>query len=163
MSKAFVGAIVIVLCVVAFPQKASAIPIVFGHGAKIYKVCDIPDETQLAFNISGGVPLGSSLGYKCKVFQVFWMPLAMWDGEYCIYKDDTYLSLKSNFADSSEDIGISKAKIHRPFWSYIPWGWLVVGPIILLWLASKFAPKQSTKQVPAEALAVSNDPSTHNE
>jgi hypothetical protein len=118
-------------------QQANAF-IVWGQGDKIYKVCELPDEAQLALT-ANGLPLGSAVGYKLSTHQLFWMPVAQWDGQFVFYKGDRYAELKAGVSlrDSADDFGLTRSAIKKPIWAYFPWGWLVLGPIIFIWFASK--------------------------
>jgi hypothetical protein len=118
-------------------QQANAF-IVWGHGEKIYKVCNLPDEAQLELK-AYGLPLGGSVGYKLHTFQLFWMPVAQWGGQFVFYKDDRYVELNTGVSlrDSADDFGLTPSAIKKPILAYFPWGWLIFSPVIFIWFASK--------------------------
>lgn len=137
MKAGRVIALTVGLSLILAVQQTNAF-IVWGEGEKIYKVCDLPDDAQLALT-ANGLPLGSAVGYKLNTFQLFWMPVAQWNGQFVFYKGDMYSDLKSGVSlrDLANVFGLKPSAIKKPIWAYFPWGWLVLGPIIFIWFASK--------------------------
>jgi hypothetical protein len=113
--------------------KAAFIPIPIGTGEKIMNVNDLS-------GVAGAEELdGFKLGYKCSYFALLWCPLFHWDGSYCMYKGDRYRSIGKDATSFAAVLGIPAARVKRPIMYWMPWGWFILGPVLFLFIASKFA------------------------
>lgn len=109
----------------AQPQAMQAKGIVlFTHGDTIWKVTDKqPEELRSE---------GLSIGYKFWYGGLFWIDFLTSDGTFCLFKGDNYQPITEAEAEqfAGEDLT-------TPFLYRWPLGWLIVGALAVLMVASK--------------------------
>lgn len=106
--------------------------VLFTHGDTIWKVTDKrSDELRSE---------GLSIGYKFWYGGLFWIDFLTSDGTFCLFKGDTYQPITEAEAEqfAGEDLA-------SPFLYRWPLGWLIVGALAVLMVASKLLSGAKTK------------------
>ncbi len=121
-------AIVPVLPLLALPailiapgSARAGIPVIYGTGDKIDKVADLPADHPAR----GPMGQDAALGYKYWHFHIYYCPLWTSGGEFVIYGGDQFVPLGNDAAEVSEQSGVPAERVRRPFFSMVPFGWVI--------------------------------------
>ena len=106
-------------------------------------------------SVKGPNPNGVvSVGYKYEYFGVFWVDFWTWDGTHCVYEGDRYAPITA--AQAAEFMGVPESSMSPPIMYRIPLGWMIIGGLLLAWVAYLFLKKRAS---PAESTHSYGEPS----
>jgi len=74
---------------------------------------------------------GTKVGYRYDYFGIFWIDFWTHGGTFCVYDEKRYAPLPP--AEAARLLGTSDSSLSSPFLYKVPLGWLIVGPLILIW------------------------------
>ncbi|HPH29795.1 MAG TPA: hypothetical protein PLA87_23285 [Pseudomonadota bacterium] len=113
MLRAWRGLLFAVLLVGMFlmPSKAEAKGLLLiTYGDSIKHMADVPAEAKAA--ITEDLGPGVAIGYKYSYAGMFWLDIWTWGGEYCLFKDKTFWSLKPEQA--AKLMGVKETELKKP-------------------------------------------------
>jgi hypothetical protein len=123
-SRAVIGALL--AWALFSPSKASArglILVTYGDSIK-----------HLGNAAPQGQPMAGvhQVGYKFGYFGVFWIDLWTYGGTYCVYQGKKYNPISRG--EAARLLGKNESELGAPFLYTVPLGWLILGPLIVLWI-----------------------------
>ena len=80
------------------------------YGDSIKHMADVPAEAKEA--ITKDLGPGVAVGYKYSYAGLFWLDIWTWGGEYCLFKDKTFWSLKPEQA--AQLMGVKETELKKP-------------------------------------------------
>ncbi len=119
-----------------FPSRAEAkIPFLITYGDSISQLAPLPSDKKAI--LEKATHAGAEVGYKYSYFGLFYLDLWTWGGEYCLFHEKSFWSLKPEQA--AELLGVAQDKLPKPFFYRFPslLSLLVLGILGLL-IASRF-------------------------
>lgn len=120
MLRAWRGLLFAVLLMGMFlmPSKAEAKGLLLiTYGDSIKHMADVPAEAKEAITKDLGPDV--AIGYKYSYAGMFWLDIWTWGGEYCLFKDKTFWSLKPEQA--AQLMGVKESELKKPLlYSYPP-------------------------------------------
>ena len=109
MLRAWRGLLFAVLLVGMFliPSKAEAKGLLLiTYGDSIKHMADVPAEAKEAITKDLGPDV--AIGYKYSYAGLFWLDIWTWGGEYCLFKDKTFWSLKPEQAAQLMGVNVDR-------------------------------------------------------
>jgi hypothetical protein len=155
MGRASLPALVTLLAVAALPQRAAAIPIIYGSGKTIAFVADRPALLAEGSSGKGDVdPKLPRIGYKYWHFHIFWIPLwtSTSEGEFVAYKEYDLFGtpcepLGTIPRDISRRTGVPESLLKVPWSARHPWGLYVLIALIILWVVAAWLLSRSERKL----------------
>jgi len=156
MCQTLMTPFVTLLAVVAFPERASVIPIIYGSGDTISYIADLPANSPARMPgtfMVGGNP--SRLGYKHYRFHIFWIPLwtSTSEGEFVAYNEiglwsTPYIPLGTDPGEVSTKTGIPRSQLEIPWSARNSWGFYLLIVVFILgivaaWFLSRWEKHQT--------------------
>jgi hypothetical protein len=112
------------------PAAASACVVTWGE--TITHVADVaPQHRQ---NLGP-----NKVGYKWGYWGLLWVDLWTHGGTYCVYEGKRYNPIQP--AEAARLLGTNEPEMRAPFGSRVPLGWLIGGPLIVIWITCYIAMK----------------------
>ena len=118
------------------PRRSEAkVPFLITYGDSISQLAPLPTDKKEI--LEKATRAGVEIGYKYSYFGLFFLDLWTWGGEYCLFHEKSFWSLKPEQA--AELLGVPADKLPKPFFYRFPslLSLLVLGILGLL-IASRF-------------------------
>ncbi len=99
------------------PREAEAkVPFLITYGDSISQLGPLPaDKKEILEKVTEP---GAAVGYKYSYFGLFFLDLWTWGGEYCLFREKSFWSLKPEQA--AELLGVPADKLPKPFFYRFP-------------------------------------------
>jgi hypothetical protein len=105
----------------------------------------------------------TQVGYKYGHFGIFWIDLCTYSGTFCVYEGNRYNPITR--AEAAQLLGMNETDLATPFLYRVPLGWMILGPVIAIWIVVALVRKDRRVDVAAlfrdaryqQALAILND------
>lgn len=99
------------------PSQAEAkVPFLITYGDSISQLAPLPSDKKET--LEKLTKPGTEVGYKYSYFGLFYLDLWTWGGEYCLFKDKSFWSLKPEQA--AELLSVPVDKLPKPFFYRFP-------------------------------------------
>lgn len=134
------GLLVLSIGVEAHARRAGVALITYGE--TIERLADLPeDRAQVIQKKMGARP---QVGYRYSYFGVFWLNLWTWNGQYCVFHDDTVYV--DDEAKISQLLGRPVRSLGKPLGYRVPVGLLVIAVLAAGYLLySAFGPTHESE------------------
>lgn len=109
--------LVFLACLSLTPRRSEAkIPFLITYGDSISQLGPLPvDKKEILEKVTRP---GAEVGYKYSYFGLFFLDLWTWGGEYCLFHEKSFWSLKPEQA--AELLGVPVEKLPKPFFYRFP-------------------------------------------